>query len=77
MERASTSRSSAGRSACASRLSASSSGRTFRLCLGKGKSNKPCAKMVSGESLFCEYHINQEDDFLALQNPIFLDKCDV
>lgn len=50
--------------------------RTFRLCLGKGKSNKPCAKMVSGESLFCEYHINQEDDFLALQNPIFLDKCD-
>ena len=57
--------------------SRSSTVRTFRLCLGKGKSNKPCAKMVSGESLFCEYHINQEDDFLALQNPIFLDKCDV
>jgi hypothetical protein len=73
MERASTSRSSAGRTSSGR----TSSGRTFRLCLGKGKSNKPCAKMVSGESLFCEYHINQEDDFLALQNPIFLDKCDV
>jgi len=57
-------------------LRSSAKTRTFRLCLGKSKLNKPCAKMVTGETLFCEYHSHQEDDYYAFQNPIFLDKCD-